>query len=345
MATLAADLGDEKLRWGVLGVARIATNKVIPAMQKGAWTRVDAIASRDGARARRAAAALGIPKAYASYEELLADRDIDAVYIPLPNHLHVPWTIRAAEAGKHVLCEKPIALTAGEAAQLIEIRDRTGMLIEEAFMVRTHPQWLRAAAIVRSGRLGPLRSVTGTFSYFNDDPANVRNVRAYGGGALLDIGCYLVNTARMMFQQEPRRVCALIERDPAFDVDRLTSLMLDFPSGQAIGTCGTQLAAGQNVTLAGTVGRLEIEIPFNAPPDRPSRLFVEHRTPEGGPAREVIEVEVCDQYTIQGDLFAHAVRRGSAAPYPLEDSVANLRVIDALLRSADTNAWVDVASA
>ena len=344
MITVAADLGHEKLRWGVLGVARIATNKVIPAMQQGAWTRVDAIASRDSARAARAAAALGIARAYASYEEVLADRDIDAVYIPLPNHLHVPWTIRAAEAGKHVLCEKPIALTAREAAQLMEVRDRTGVIIEEAFMVRTHPQWLRAGAIVRSGRLGPLRSITGTFSYFNDDPSNVRNVRTYGGGALLDIGCYLVNTARMMFEQEPRRVCALIERDPVFDVDRLTSLLLDFPGGQAIGTCGTQLAAGQNVTLAGTVGRVEIEIPFNAPPDRPSRLFVEHRTSEGPPVREVIEVEVCDQYTIQGDLFAQAVRRGSAAPYPLEDSVANLRVIDALFRSAETNAWVDVTS-
>ncbi len=328
----------EKVRWGVLGVARIATNKVIPAMQKGAWTRVDAIASRDGARARDAASALGIPKAYSSYEDLLADPDIDAVYIPLPNHLHVPWTTRAAEAGKHVLCEKPVALTAAEARQLVEVRDRTGVLVQEAFMVRTHPQWLRTLDIVRSGRIGPVRSITGTFCYFNDDPANVRNVRAYGGGALLDIGCYLVNTARMIFENDPRRVCALVERDPVFGVDRLSSMLLDFPGGQAIGTCATQLAAGQSVLIAGTRGRIEIEIPFNAPPDRPTRVFIDSSGP-GGASREVVEFQTCDQYTIQGDLFSDAIRRRADAPYPIEDSVRNLRVLDALFRSAETGGW------
>jgi predicted dehydrogenase len=316
-------------------VARIATNKVIPAMQKGTWSRVDAIASRHSDRAREAAAALDISRAYGSYEELLADPDIDAVYIPLPNHLHVPWTLRAAEAGKHVLCEKPVALTAREAESLIDARARTGVLIQEAFMVRTHPQWLRALEIVRSGRIGPVRSIAGTFSYFNDDAGNVRNVSEYGGGALLDIGCYLVNTARMIFEHEPRRVCALIDRDPTFGVDRLSSMLLDFAGGQSIGTCGTQLAPGQNVTIAGTLGRIEIEIPFNAPPDRPSRIVLE--APPG--KREVIEVEICDQYTIQGDLLSEAIRRGTPAPYPLEDSIRNLRVLDALFRSARTNSW------
>jgi predicted dehydrogenase len=330
---------ESKVRWGVLGVARIGTNKVIPAMQKGSLTRVDAIASRDGARAESAAASLGIARAYPSYESLLADPDIDAVYIPLPNHLHVPWTTRAAEAGKHVLCEKPIALTAAEAGQLVDVRRRTGVLIEEAFMVRTHPQWLRARDIARSGQIGPLRSIVGTFSYFNDDPGNVRNVVGYGGGALLDIGCYLVNTARMMFEAEPSRVCALIDRDPVFGVDRLSSLMLDFPGGHAIGTCGTQIAPGQGVVLSGTLGRVEITIPFNAPPDRPSRLYVETRAGDGSTTREGIDIDVCDQYTIQGDLFSAAIRRGTPAPYPLEDSIANLRVIDALFRSADTSAW------
>ncbi len=322
----------------MLGVARIATQKVIPAMQRGTATRVDAVASRDGGRARQAADTLGIPTAYDSYEALLADPAIDAVYIPLPNHLHVPWTIRAAEAGKHVLCEKPIALTAAEAEQLIEVRRRTGVLIEEAFMVRTHPQWLRALAIVRSGRIGPVRAITGHFSYFNDDPGNVRNVAGYGGGALLDIGCYLVNTARMMFETEPRRVCALIDQDPTFGVDRLSSMLLDFPGGQAIGLCATQLAPGQSVIVAGTTGRIEIEIPFNAPPDRQTRLFVEERTAAGS-SRETIEIDTCDQYTIQGDLFSEAVRQGTLAPYPLEDSIRNLRVLDALFASARTSAW------
>jgi predicted dehydrogenase len=329
----------EKVSWGVLGVARIATKKVIPAMQRGRVTRVDAIASRDGAKAREAAAQLNIARAYGSYEELLADPAIEAVYIPLPNHLHVPWTIRAAEAGKHVLCEKPIALDATDAARLIEVRDRTRRLIEEAFMVRTHPQWLRVMETVRAGRIGPVRAVAGTFSYFNDDAANVRNVAAYGGGALLDIGCYLVNIARMVFQDEPQRVCALIDTDPRFGVDRLCSMLLDFPGGHAIGTCGTQLAAGQGVAISGTRGRIEIEIPFNAPPDRPCKIFL-YGEPEGGsPGREEILIDTCDQYTIQGDLFSRALRLGTPVPYPLEDSVKNLRVIDALFRSARTNAW------
>jgi predicted dehydrogenase len=338
--SLVNSVNPVKLRWGVLGVANIAMKKVIPAMQRGAWTRVDAIASRDGAKASAAAAALGIPRAHGSYDALLADPDIDAVYVPLPNHLHVPWTIRAAEAGKHVLCEKPIGLTAAEAANLVEARDRTGVRIQEAFMVRTHPQWLRALDIVRSGRIGPVRSIAGFFSYFNDDPANVRNVAEWGGGGILDIGCYLVNTARMIFEDEPRRVCALVDEDPALRVDRLASMLLDFPGGQAIGTCSTQLAYAQSVAIAGTLGRIEIEIPFNAPPDRPSRMVFEDASKRGTPpSREVIEVETCDQYTIQGDLFSRATREGAPAPYPLEDSVRNMRVIDALFRSARNGAW------
>jgi predicted dehydrogenase len=334
---VGVERGRAKLRRGVLGAARIATAKVIPSLQRGAWTRVDAIASRDLTRARAAATALDVPRACGSYDELLADPDIDAVYIPLPNHLHVPWTIRAAEAGKHVLCEKPIALTARDAAQLIEVRNRTGVLIQEAFMVRTHPQWLGARDIVRSGRIGPVRSIVGFFSYFNDDEANIRNVAAFGGGAILDIGCYLVNTARMIFEDEPGRACALVDEDPVTRVDRLSSMLLDFPAGHAVGTCGTQLAAGQRVTIAGTRGRIEIEIPFNAPPDRPCRIFVEDA--EG---REELAFDTCDQYTIQGDLFSRAVCEDAAAPYPLEDSVKNLRVIDALFESGRSGTWQHV---
>jgi predicted dehydrogenase len=285
---------------------------------------------------------LGIPKAYGSYDALLDDPAIDAVYIPLPNHLHVPWTIRAAEAGKHVLCEKPIGLSAAEAAQLVAVRDRTGVQIEEAFMVRTHPQWLRALDMVRSGRIGPVRSIAGFFSYFNDDASNVRNVTTFGGGGLLDIGCYLVNTARMIFQEEPRRVCALIEEDPVLHVDRLSSMLLDFPSGHAIGTCSTQLAPAQSVAISGTRGRIEVEIPFNAPPDRPCRLAIENGSNLAGSSREHLEIETCDQYTIQGDLFSRAVRHGASVPYPLEDSISNLRVIDSLFRSARAGAWEPV---
>jgi predicted dehydrogenase len=331
---------NKKLRWGVLGVARIATRKVIPAMQRGTWTTVDALASRDGSKARAAAAELRIPKAYGSYEALVRDPEIDAIYIPLPNHLHVEWTTRAAEAGKHVLCEKPIGLVAADAERLLAVRDRTGVLIQEAFMVRTHPQWLGALEIARSGRIGQVRSIVGYFSFFNDDPANIRNVKEWGGGGLLDIGCYLVNAARMIFEAEPRRVCALIEEQPDTRVDYMASIMLDFDGRHAVGTCSTQLAHAQRITIAGTIGRVEIEIPFNAPPDRPCRIFVEDSPPGAVPDQHIVEFATCDQYTIQGDLFSRAAMENRPAPYPLEDSVQNMRVIDALFRSGATGGWV-----
>jgi predicted dehydrogenase len=329
-------------QWGVLGTAGIAMRKVIPAMQRGASSSVIAIASRDRARAQEAARALGLRKAYGSYEDLLADPDIDAIYNPLPNHLHVPWTVRAADAGKHVLCEKPVALSADEARQLIEVRDRTGVLIQEAFMVRNHPQWLAARDVVRSGRIGEVRSFMGFFSYYNDDPANIRNVASWGGGGLMDIGCYLVHTSRMIFDREPGRVAALMERDPKMDVDRLTSMMLDFEGAQAVGTCSTQLVPYQRVQILGTRGRVEIPIPFNAPPDKPTRILVDDGSDLAGAGIETLEFATCDQYTIQGDLFSRAILDGRPAPYPLEDSVKNMRVIDALVRSAQSGAWVSV---
>jgi predicted dehydrogenase len=327
-----------KVRWGVLGAANIALKKVIPAMQRGAWSEVVGIASRDRSRAAAAATALDIPNVYGSYDELLDDPDIEAVYIPLPNHLHVPWTVRAADRGKHVLCEKPIALSATEATELIAARDRNAVKIQEAFMIRTHPQWLAAVDLVRNGTVGPIRSFIGHFSYHNVDPANVRNARVMGGGGLADIGCYLVHAARWMLGGEPRRVCSLMEMDPQFGVDRLTSMLMDFDGAQAIGTCGTQLVPSQRVHVLGDKARLEIEIPFNAPPDRLCRLLLYEGSSPGELPR-VIEVPACDQYTVQGDAFSEAVRRGTAQALSLEDSIANMRVLDAVIRSASTGAW------
>jgi predicted dehydrogenase len=331
-----------KVRWGVLGVAKIAIEKVIPAMQRGEWSTVTAIASRDAEKARTAAARLGIPKAYGSYDELLADPDVDAIYNPLPNDLHVPWTIRAAERGKHVLCEKPIALTAAEARTLIAARDRTGVRIQEAFMVRTHPQWLKARELARGGAIGELRAMVGVFSFFNRDPANIRNLPAAGGGALMDIGCYLVNTSRFVFDREPARVAGLIERDPDMNVDRLTSLMLDYGSGHAVGTCSTQMVPFQRMQILGTTGRLELEIPFNAPPDRPCRIVLDSGADLFGGGRTTIEVETCNQYTIQGDRFSKAIVAGEPAPVPLEDAVRNMACIDAIVRSAASGRWEGV---
>ncbi|MGB2715206.1 MAG: Gfo/Idh/MocA family oxidoreductase [Vicinamibacterales bacterium] len=327
-----------KVRWGVLGVARIATQKVIPAMQRGEWSEVVAIASRDGRKADQAAVTLGLTRSYASYDALLADPDIEAIYNPLPNHLHVPWTKRAAEAGKHVLCEKPIAMNAAEARTLLDVRDRTGVQIQEAFMVRVNPQWIRTVEEVRKGRIGELRAVTGVFSYFNDDPANIRNKVEWGGGGLMDIGCYLINTARMIFGREPQRVAGAMDRDPRNGTDIVTSLALDFAAGQASGVCSTQMVAAQRVNVFGTRGRIEVEIPFNAPPDRPNRLFIDDGSTLGR-AQVTIELPVCNQYTIQGDLFSQAVRGLIPLPYPLEDSILNMRVIDAVFRAAESGRW------
>jgi predicted dehydrogenase len=328
-----------KVRWGVLGVANIAVKQVIPAMQLGDWSEIAAISSRDIEKAERAAQTLGIPKAYGSYEELLHDDEIEAVYNPLPNHLHVPWTIKAAESGKSVLCEKPIGLDAREAETLLAVRDRTGVKIQEAFMVRTHPQWLGVRDLIRSGRLGELRSVAGFFSYFNRDASNVRNNPEIGGGALMDIGCYPINISRFIFADEPQRVLGLIHRDPEFGIDRLTSAMLEFAKGQATFTCSTQLVPHQKVQIFGTRGRIELEIPFNAPTNRPARIFIDDGSDLTGGGIETREFQICNQYTIQGDLFSRAIRENTEQAIPLEDSVKNMAVIDAVFRSARSRQW------
>jgi predicted dehydrogenase len=328
-----------QVRWGVIGAANIAVKKVIPAMQRGSWSRVIAIASRDHGRASRVAEELDIDRAYGSYDDLLDDPDIEAVYIPLPNHLHVPWALRAAERGKHVLCEKPIALSAAEAEALIAARERFGVRIQEAFMIRTHPQWTTAVDLVRNGALGRVQSIIGHFAYHNVDPANVRNMAGLGGGGLADIGCYLVHVARWMLDREPRRVSSLMQKDPAFGVDRLASMLMDFGEAQVIATCGTQLVPSQRVQIFGDRARLDIEIPFNAPPDRPCRIFVDDGSSLSGDSRRTIELPACDQYTLQGDAFSRAIRGDGPQALPLEDSVANMRVLDAVIRAAARGDW------
>jgi predicted dehydrogenase len=328
-----------KIRWGVLSTAAIGQKKVIPGMQRGQSTSIVAIASRNLAQAQRAASALGIPTAYGSYEELLAAADIDAVYIPLPNHLHVPWTIKAAEAGKHVLCEKPISLTVAEAETLLAVRARAGVKIGEAFMVRSHPQWIRLRELLDQGRIGELRAVLGFFSYFNVDPKNIRNQMDAGGGALMDIGCYLVQASRFAFAQQPTRVVASIERDPVMRTDRLTSAILDFPAGQAVFTCSTQLLAYQRIHFIGAKGRIELEIPVNVSPDRPTRLLIDSTGDLFGGGVTAETFPPCDQYTLQGDAFSKAILDDTEVPVPVEDAIKNMAVIEALFRSGDSSQW------
>jgi predicted dehydrogenase len=329
----------EKIRWGVLGVANIAVKKVIPAMQKGRFSEITAIASRDAGRASQAAADLGIPKPYGSYQDLLADPTIQAVYNPLPNHLHVPLSIKAAEAGKHVLCEKPLSLTADEARRLIAVRNRTRVKIGEAFMVRTAPQWLRARELVRSGAIGELRSIVSVFSYFNRDPKNIRNIPEIGGGAVMDIGCYPINLSRFLFEREPLRVSALIDRDPGMNTDRLSSALLDYGAGHAIFTCSTQLVPFQRMQILGTKARIDMEIPYNIPPDRPSRIFIDNGSELAGRKARIEEFESSDQYTIQGDAFSRAILDNSDVPVPLENALGNMLVIEAVLRAGQSGRW------
>ncbi|MGA2650738.1 MAG: Gfo/Idh/MocA family oxidoreductase [Terracidiphilus sp.] len=328
----------KKIRWGVLSTAAIGLRKVIPGMRLGQFSTVDAIASRDFAKAQQAAASCGIARSYGSYEELLEDPEIDAIYNPLPNQLHVPWTIKAAEAGKHVLCEKPLSLSVAEAESLLDVRARTGVKIGEAFMIRSYPQWLRLRELINEGRIGELRSVVGFFSYFNVDPANIRNRMDSGGGALMDIGCYLVHASRYAFGSQPTRVVASIHRDPEMHIDRLTSAILEFPDGQAIFTCSTQLIPYQRVHFLGTRGRIELEIPFNAPPDRPTRLFIDSTGDLFGHP-EVETFPTCDQYTLQGDAFSRAILDDTEVPVPLEDAIRNMAVIEAIFNSGRSGQW------
>jgi predicted dehydrogenase len=334
----------QKVRWGVLSTAAIGVNKVIPAMQQAELCEIVAIASREQSRAEAAAGKLGIPRAYGSYAALLADPQVEAIYNPLPNHLHVPWSIRALEAGKHVLCEKPIALSAAEAEQLVAAAERHPTLsVVEAFVYPHHPQWQRASAIVRDGGIGSLRTLQNVFSYYNDDPANVRNQADIGGGGVMDIGCYPISLSRLFFGREPKRVAGWVEFDPRFGTDRLASAILDFETGTSTFTCSTQLAPYQRVNLLGTEGRIEIEIPFNAPPDRPARIWHYAGNKPGGPVEEIL-LPVCNQYGLQGDAFSRAVRNGTPALPKITDAVANMRVIEAVFESQRTGRFVAVAA-
>lgn len=334
----------EPVKFGIISTAKIGTEKVISAMQKSAGVEIRGIASRNLDTAKAAAEKLGIPKAYGSYEEMLADPEIEAVYNPLPNHLHVPLSLAAAEAGKHVLCEKPVAFNAEEAKKLVEARDKYGVIIAEAFMVRYHPQWIKARELVRSGAIGELRAIQGSFSYMNRDPSDVRNQVETGGGALYDIGCYTILTSRYIFGEEPKRVVSMVERDPDFRTDRLTSALMDFPSGQALFVCSTQLVPYQRMQIFGTKGRIEVQIPFNALLDEPCVIFTDDGSGLGDTSAQKITFETANQYTLQGEAFARAVRGVAPLEFPIEDAVKNMAVIDAVFRSGETGGWVDVAS-
>jgi predicted dehydrogenase len=334
-------MNSKKIRWGVLSTAKIGMEKVIPAMQKCKNLEIRGISSRNAQNARRAAEKLGIPKYYEDYESMLHDPEIDAIYNPLPNHLHFEWTKKAMEKGKHVLCEKPMTLDKNQVLELITLRDRVGVKVGEAFMVHTHPQWLDAVQRIKDGELGKLKSIQGFFSYYKTDPANIRNILEYGGGAMWDIGCYPVHTSRYAFGEEPTRVVSLIDRDPDLRIDRQASVMMDFPSGQCIFTVSTQLVPYQRMIFFGDKKKLEIEIPFNAPNDRASNIFID----EGGlPVVNPIQItfDTSDQYQIQGEQFSDAILKDTEVPVSLENAYANTAVIEAVFQSALQGKWISI---
>ncbi len=324
-----------KVRWGVLSTAKIGTQKVIPGMQRGVYSQVVGIASRTLETAQAAADRLSIPKAYGSYEALLQDPEIDAVYIPLPNHLHVPWAIKAIHAGKHVLCEKPIGLSAQEGRHLLQEAEwHPHLKVMEAFMYRHHPQWQKARQIVREGGIGQLVTIQSFFSYYNDNPHDIRNNAEWGGGGIMDIGCYPISVSRFILESEPERVVATVTRDEQFQTDTVASCLMEFGGLTCTFTCGTKIAPYQSVHIHGTEGRVELQIPFNAPPDVP--CIVWHQ--RGSEITE-LEIPTADQYTVQGDLMSRAILDDAPVPTPLADSVANMEVIEAIFRSELSGQW------
>jgi predicted dehydrogenase len=326
------------IKWGILSTANIGVEKVIPGLKKSQWCDVTAISSRNLEKAQMAASKLEIGQFYGSYEELLADPEVEAIYNPLPNHLHVPWSIKALEAGKHVLCEKPIGLSSEEGMALVEAgKKHPELKLMEAFMYRHHPQWKKAKEIVKTGGIGELRTIHTFFSYFNNDSEDIRNLPGIGGGGLLDIGCYPISLSRFIFDEEPQKVLGVVENDPSFGVDRLTSSIMQFSKGTSTFTCSTQLADYQRVNILGTTGRIEIEIPFNAPPDRPCKMS--HETEN---ETKDYAFEICDQYTIQGDLFAKAIIDNTPVPTPIEDALLNMKTIEAIFQSAESGTWKSV---
>lgn len=328
----------KKVKWGVLSTAKIGTEKVIPAMMKCMNAEVIAISSRHAEKALMAAEKLGIKKAYGSYEALLEDPEVEAIYNPLPNHLHVPWTIKALKAGKHVLCEKPVALSADEATLLLDTAAKYPHLkLMEAFMYRHTPQWKFSKQKITDGSIGQLRNIHSLFSYFNADPNNIRNQNDIGGGGLMDIGCYCISLSRWLFGQEPARVSAVMEPDPVMKTDRLASGILAFSTGTSLFTCSTQLMPFQRATILGTEGAIEIEIPFNAPPDKPTRLWM--YTKKG---REEVVFEAVDQYTLQGESFSRSIIEDTPVYTPIDDAICNMKVLDAFRASAANNQWFEL---
>jgi len=330
-----------KIKWGVLGASKLAVEKIIPAMADQEIFEVNAIASRSMEKAKNISEILSIPLYFGSYEELIQDPAIDVVYIPLPNDLHVEYALKCVAAGKHVLCEKPLSLNAADIDQLIQARDRHNVKVGEAFMVKTHPQWVKTKELVQSGELGKVSLVHGFFSYHNVKPENIRNKPEHGGGAIWDIGCYPVFTSRYVLGEEPIRLVASMEYDKTFKTDKLASVLMEFPSSRVLFSVSTQLVPYQRMQFFGDQKELEVRIPFNAPPDRACEVRI-HSGDLFNEKYDTLSFEVCNQYTLQAQAFTQSIVDDTEVPVPLEDSKANAKVLEAIFLSAKEGRWVEV---
>lgn len=327
----------KKLNIGILGISNHFIKRIILPLSNSRNCIPYAIASREPAKARETASEFHISVAHKNYQSLLDDANIDAVYIPLPNHLHAEWVVKALHAGKPVLCEKPLAMDLQQTEMLTEVSEKTGVPLMEAFMYRFHPSWIHTRNMIRTNQLGKINYIHTAFSYNNPSPVNIRNIAAYGGGALMDIGCYAISAPRFLLGQEPVRVVSHTTLHPEFGTDMHTSGLLDFGETRASFHVSTLSEPFQKVDIIGTAGSVTIPVPFNTYVDTPSSIVVN----SGMGMREIV-FPVCDPYQLMFEAFADALLSGTPVPLPLSDAVNNMRVIDAVRESIQTNAFISL---
>ncbi len=333
-----------KVQWGVLGAAAIATGRTMPAMKDAPSATLLALASRDPGKGRKVAAEFGIPRVYASYEALLADPGIDAVYVPLPNQLHFEWAMRALQAGKHVLCEKPLCISADQVVQLCAERDRTGRHIEEGFAFRNHPQWAKLDEIIAAGTIGEVRAVHATLAKQFLDPADVRNQPGAGGGALYDLGSYAISACNLVFKRAPSRVVAALEHDPAFGIDRLSSALLDYGDRHAAFTVATQAGSDawgthQQFSVLGSRGWLRMNFAFAHARPTASAIEVGDSSSVGSFPTTTYTFEPANHYLLQVERFSRLLLGDAVTSWPIEDALDTIRTIEALFASARAGTW------
>ena len=324
----------KKLKIGVLGVSNHLIKRIILPLQETNNCFIYGIASRNSEKAISASRQYNIPKYYESYDDLLSDKDIDIVYIPLPNHLHAEWIKKSADAGKHVLCEKPLCMNAKESEDAISYVDKKGIKLMEAFMYKFHPLWIHVKNIIDTKQIGDITYIHTSFSYNNPSKTNIRNIKEYGGGAMMDIGCYAVSVPRFLLGREPEKTVSLINRHPDFGTDILSSAIMDFGTSRSTFTVGTLSDAHQRVEITGTAGKITIPIPFNTFVDVRSTITITNSIGE-----RTVEFAPADQYGIMFDVFAKTVINDHPVPVNAMDALLNQKVVDAIFRSGESDAW------